>query len=210
MTRSASAAPLCRLRHQDSGAGRPARRPSPTGRRVVSCGASANSRARPSDSRSPRLRRHQRMQFVEHHALAASRTGYGASAMASSSASCSGVVSRMSGGSRRWRWRFEAGVSPVRVSMPDRQAHLGDRRFEIARDVDRQRLQRRDVERVQARRRGACRGRWKPASCALLRCRRARSTPPASAEIPPASCRRRSARSAAPSGRRCAFASSSS
>ncbi len=33
------------------------------------------------------------------------------------SASCSGVVSRMCGGSRRWRWRFEAGVSPVRVSM---------------------------------------------------------------------------------------------
>ena len=32
----------------------------------------------------------------------------------------------------------------------DRQTHLGDRRFQIARDVDRQRLQRRDVERVQA------------------------------------------------------------
>ncbi len=31
----------------------------------------------------------------------------------------------------------------------DRQPHLGDRRFEIARDVDRERLQRRDVERVQ-------------------------------------------------------------
>ena len=32
----------------------------------------------------------------------------------------------------------------------DRQLHLGDRRFEVARDVDRERLQRRDVERVQA------------------------------------------------------------
>ena len=32
----------------------------------------------------------------------------------------------------------------------DRQRHLGDRRFEIARDVDRERLERGDVERVQA------------------------------------------------------------
>ena len=32
----------------------------------------------------------------------------------------------------------------------DRQAHLADRRFEVARDVDGERLQRRDVERVQA------------------------------------------------------------
>ena len=48
---------------------------------------------------------------------AACRTDTARPAMASSSASCSGVVSRMSGGSRRWRWRFEAGVSPVRVSM---------------------------------------------------------------------------------------------
>jgi hypothetical protein len=27
------------------------------------------------------------------------------------------VVSRISGGSRCWRWRFDAGVSPLRVSM---------------------------------------------------------------------------------------------
>ena len=74
----------------------------------------------------------------------------GASSEASSSASCSGVVSRMSGGSRRCRWRFEAGVSPVRVSMRIGKLHLGDRALEIARDVDRERFQRRDVERVQA------------------------------------------------------------
>ena len=43
----------------------------------------------------------------------------------------------------------------------DRQPHFGDRRFEIARDIDGQRLQRRNVERVQARRRGARRGRWR-------------------------------------------------
>ncbi len=34
-----------------------------------------------------------------------------------SSANCSGVVSRMSGGNSRWRWRRLAEVSPVRVSM---------------------------------------------------------------------------------------------
>ena len=32
----------------------------------------------------------------------------------------------------------------------DRQAHLGDRRFQVARDIDGERLERRDVERVQA------------------------------------------------------------
>ena len=33
---------------------------------------------------------------------------------------------------------------------PDGEAHLGDRRLEVARDVDGERLQRRDVERVDA------------------------------------------------------------
>ena len=32
----------------------------------------------------------------------------------------------------------------------DRQRHLGDRRFKIARDIDRERLQRRDIKRVEA------------------------------------------------------------
>ena len=57
---------------------------------------------------------------------------------------------RMSGGFSRWRLRLECGVSPVRVSMRDRQAHLRDRRFEIARDVDGERLERRNIERVDA------------------------------------------------------------
>ena len=87
---------------------------------------------------------------------------------------------------------------------PDRQLHLGDRRLEVARDVDRERLQRRDVERVQPALAPHARGRWRSsAACVALGARHAsRSAPPASAEIPPASCRRRSARSAAPSGRR--------
>ena len=55
----------------------------------------------------------------------------------------------MCGGSRRWRWRLEAGVSPVRVSMRIGRPISATGRFEVARDVDRQRLERRDVERVQ-------------------------------------------------------------
>ena len=124
-------------------------------------GASRNSRASPSDSRSPRFE-------VTSACSSSSITRfsvpnrYGASAEASSSASCSGVVSRMSGGSRRWRVRFDTGVSPVRVSIRIGRAHLGDRGFEIARDVDRERLQRRDVERVQALRAAKRRGRSRP------------------------------------------------
>ena len=44
------------------------------------------------------LGRHQRMQFVEHHALERAEQIRRIGACASSSASCSGVVSRMSGG----------------------------------------------------------------------------------------------------------------
>ncbi|MNW12173.1 hypothetical protein D3C71_2097920 [compost metagenome] len=39
-----------------------------------------------------------------------------ASPLASSSANCSGVVRRMSGGLSFWRWRLACGVSPVRFS----------------------------------------------------------------------------------------------
>ncbi len=142
---------------------------------------------------------------------------------------------------------------------PDRQLHLGDRRLEIACDVDGERLQRRDVERVQpalapevaaggdqfSRRQAreatavaspppireanggegsgvgvaqAKEGRPPPltpprrelrsrvggeqTAAAARACRPLerprRSTPPSSAEIPPASCRHRWARSAAP------------
>ena len=89
-----------------------------------------------------------------------------------------------------WRCRLCAGVSPVRVSMRDRQAHLADRLAEVALDVDGQRLQRRDVERVDAA--------MRLARLALRPRRRDRS---ASAGSRPASCRRRSARSAAPIAR---------
>ena len=126
------------------------------------------------------------MQLVEDD-VASRRRSAPASGVASSSATCSGVVSRMSGGSSFWRWRLCAGVSPVRVSRRDRQPHLGDRLAEVARDVDGERLQRRDVERVDAA--------MRLAGLALRPRRRARS---ATAGSRPASCRRRSARSAAP------------
>ena len=94
-----------------------------------------------------------RVQFVENDA-AQRREQSRASALASSSASCSGVVSRMSGGvaalALALRGRRVAGA---RLDA-DGKPHLGDRDFEIARDVDGQRFQRRDVERVQ-RARGA-------------------------------------------------------
>ena len=101
------------------------------------------------------------MQFVEHDALQRCRTDTARRRTASSSASCSGVVSRMSGGSRRWRWRLRHRRVAGAGLDPDRQPHLGDRRLEIARDVDRQRLQRRDVERVQAAACAGCCGRWR-------------------------------------------------
>jgi hypothetical protein len=56
------------------------------------------------------------MQLVEHHMLQPGKEALGVLA-GQSSASCSGVVSRMSGGTSFWRWRLWAGVSPVRVSI---------------------------------------------------------------------------------------------
>ena len=141
--RPAAAAPA-------SGRDRPARRRSPRGRWCVSRGASATQPREAEREQVAALGGDQRVQLVEDHAPQAAEQVRRASADASSSASCSGVVSRMSGGSRRWRCRLRRRrVAGARL-QPDRQAHLGDRPLEVARDVDRQRLQRRDVERVEA------------------------------------------------------------
>ncbi len=68
----------------------------------------------------------------------------------SSSVNCSGVVIRMSGGARPLpRPPRHRRIAGARLGA-DRQLHLGDRRHEVARDVDGQRLQRRDIESVQA------------------------------------------------------------
>ncbi len=95
------------------------------------------------------LRRHQRMQFVEHDAAQRAeqerRVGRGQDQRQ--------LLRRREQDMRRiaalalaLRRRRVAGAG----LDPDRQLHLGDRRLEIARDVDRERLQRRDVERVQS------------------------------------------------------------
>ena len=92
---------------------------------------------------------HQRMQFVEHDALELRKQ------------------KRRIVGRQQQRQLLGRGEQDVRRIAPlplpprhrrvagagldlDRQPHLGDRRLQIARDIDRERLQRRDVERVQA------------------------------------------------------------
>ena len=95
------------------------------------------------------LGRDQRMQFVEHDALQRAEQ-----------------ERRIVGGQQQ-RQLLRRGEQDVRRIAPlplpprhrriagagldlDRQPHLGDRRFEVARDVDGERLQRRDIEGVQA------------------------------------------------------------
>ncbi len=103
---------LCGTRNRASDSGSATVAESPIAR---SCGASRHSRASPSDSRSPRLEvtsacsSSSTMRFSD-------ANSNGASSDDSSSASCSGVVSRMSGGYLRCRARRDTGVSPVRVS----------------------------------------------------------------------------------------------
>jgi hypothetical protein len=70
----------------------------------------------------------------------------------SSSARLSGVVSRICGGSARWR-RRAVGVSPVRSSTRIARPAPSTGRAQVAADVGGQRLQRRDVQRVQPGRR---------------------------------------------------------
>ena len=95
------------------------------------------------------LRGHQRMQLVEHDAFQGRKQ------------------KRRVVGRQQQRQLFRCGQQDVRRVAPlplpprhrriagagldlDRQAHLGDRRLQIARDIDRKRLERRDVEGVQA------------------------------------------------------------
>jgi hypothetical protein len=81
----------------------------------------------------------------------------------------------------------------------DRQAHLLDRRRQVAVDVDGKRLERRDVERMERR----------ASACPVSPCRAGRDRS-ASAENRPASCPPRSARSAASISRLRPLSSSSS
>ena len=159
-----------------------------TGRRAARRAPAPRSRATPSASWSPRL--------VPASAWTSSITMQarrpkkaGASGSESSTARLSGVVSRICGGVARWRARRLAGVSPVRVSMVMGRPIVLHRARQVAGDVGGQRLQRADIERVQAGARG----------CA--------PDPPGWAGTRPGSCRRRWARSAARSRRRAAASS---
>ena len=143
----------------------------------------------------------QRMQFVEHDALER------------------GEQKRRVVGRQQQRQLLGRGEQDVRRIAPlplpprhrriagagldlDRQPHLGNRRLQIARDVDRERLQRRDVEGVEAAGALHAAAGGDEALLATTPFGTAETAPPASAESRPASCRHRSAQSAAPSGRR--------
>ena len=73
-----------------------------------------------------------------------------ASSCDSMSAICSGVVSRMSGGVRRWRARRDGRRIAGAGLERDGQVHLRDGDGEVARDVGRERLQGRHIKRVEA------------------------------------------------------------
>ena len=106
-------------------------------------GASRASRARPSASWSPRLAAGQRVDLVHHH-RAEPGEERGASGWDSSSSRLSGVVSSMFGGfSLLPGAAVRRGVAGAGLD-PDRQAHLIHRGHQVAGDIDRQRLQRRD------------------------------------------------------------------
>ena len=124
------------------------RRRWPTGRRGAAPARSRCSRASDSESRSPRLPVAKAWTSstttVERPANRVKLSSW-----LSSRLSDSGVVSRICGGRTRCRALRSEGVSPVRVSTRIGRRHLRDRRQQIALHVDRERLQRRDVERVQ-------------------------------------------------------------
>ena len=133
-----------RKRARSSGSATVADRPT-----VVSCGAKREQPRQTKRQQIAALRRHQRMQFVEHHAAEA--------------------VEQIRRVGRRQQQREllrrgEQNVGRIaaltlalgggRVAgaglQPHGQAHFPDRNFQVARDVDRQRLERRDIEGVQA------------------------------------------------------------
>ena len=129
------------------------------------------------------------MQLVEDDGVEARNRKRGASACDSSSAICSGVVSRMSGGRGALALPCARPTCRrVRVSTRIGSCICSQRGEQVARHVDGQRLQRRHVERVHA-----CAPRWPLAPA---------TAPPGSAGSRPASCPSRSARSAGSSGAR--------
>jgi hypothetical protein len=183
VTTSAPGRPGADPARSSSGIGTVADRPT---RRLR--GASAASRARPSASRSPRLVPASGVQLVDDDRRRPANIVAASAQDEQQRQRCSGVVISICGGWRRWLALARCGrrVAGARLHR-HRQADLGDRRLRLRCDVDRQRLQGRDVERVQPR--------FFPRPPARLGRRRVFRS--ATAGSPPASCRRRSARSAA-------------
>ena len=117
------------------------------------------------------LGRGHRVDLVDDHRLDRGEDGLAAREV-SSRYSDSGVVIRMSGGVRAIRARSRAGVSPERIASgrdPMRDAEprrrgrdAGDRRAQVALDVDGEGLQRRDVEDAAALRLGGLRREHQP------------------------------------------------
>ena len=149
--RACSAAAPSAAAARDSAAARRARARSPRGRSPVRLRRQAWSRARPSASRSPRFEvtsecsssRITRLQAAEQRPAPRGARAAARAARAWSAGCRAGARS----GAARLCGRRVAGAG----LDADRQAHLGDRRLEVARDVDGERLQGRDVEGVEAR-----------------------------------------------------------
>ena len=115
---------------------------------MASCGRDGEQPREPEREQIAALRHHQRMQLVEDHAPERAEQ-----------------IGRVGRGEQQRellrRGEQDVGrIAPLALALrgrrvagagldADRQLHLGDRPLEIARDVDRERLQRRDVERVQ-------------------------------------------------------------
>ncbi len=162
------------LRHQPAAQFVAARRPWRRGRRCVRPGAMERRRARPRARRSPRLEVTSACNSSS-TTVSRSEKKVSASPAAMRSASCSGVVSRMSGGNQLLALAARGGGVAGAGLHGDGQAHLRHGLFEVALDVDGERLQRRDVERVDGR------GGGFPASRrAARRCRSGRAGNPAS------------------------------
>ncbi len=142
---------------------------------VCTPGCRRRRRASPERQEMPAFRRYQRMQLIKDDIAQVLEETARHPWPQISRASCSGVVSNISGGASFCRWRLWAGVSPVRVSslMPRPISSIGFGK--IALNIDGQRLERRNIERVNAAARciafaaagldRPARGESQPASC---------------------------------------------
>ena len=135
---------------QPARAARPARRPSPTGRSSAGRARSVRSRARPSDSRCAALGGDQRMQLVEHDVAQVREEALGIAGGDQQRQ----LLGRGQQDVGRRRASGAGACGPACRRCGSRCGSAGPSRatglLEVALDVDGERLQRRDVERVDA------------------------------------------------------------